>query len=166
MKRRTWHFLATLLGCLGIYILITIFIDGKVVQQRFFQYLPYQLIYAWVLLLIILSAKTVFGKQKTFGFHASIRAFLIAILFIRPPYQEHQFTDSPLYWEWGKRVFDHPIIFVNIIGNIILFVPKGIIAKRSLPSPLKYIYVFVLLIILEALNIYPKEEYLILPISF
>ncbi|HHU24039.1 MAG: VanZ family protein [Bacilli bacterium] len=158
MKRRTWHFLATLLGCLGIYILITIFIDGKVVQQRFFPYLPYQLIYAWVLLLIILSAKTVFGKQKNIWFFTLLYGlFLIAILFIRPPYQEHQFTDSPYIWEWGKRVFDHPIIFVNIIGNIILFVPKGIIAKRSLPSPLKYIYVFVLLIILEALQYISKR---------
>ena len=158
MKRTTWHLLAIFCGCLGIYLLLINLIDGSLVQKRFFPFLPYRLVYAWVLVIIILGAETLFGRHQYLRYFAFFYgAFLIAILFVRPSYQQPQFIDSPYIWEWGKQIFSHPIIFVNIIGNIILFVPLGIIAKRILATRLKYLYGFVLLVILEALQYISKR---------
>ena len=136
MKRTTWHLLAIFCGCLGIYLLLINLIDGSLVQKRFFPFLPYRLVYAWVLVIIILGAETIFGRHQYLRYFAFFYgAFLIAILFVRPRISSRNLPIRPIFGN-GKQIFSHPIIFVNIIGNIILFVPLGIIAKRILATGL------------------------------
>ncbi len=56
--------------------------------------------------------------------------FLYLCLFDRNINNERVFSDGTYIKKWLKLVFKNKIIFKNLIGNIIIFIPMGIFIKN------------------------------------
>ena len=75
--------------------------------------------------------------------------YLIVFLFFRDTTSGINF-DFYLF-DWLEKIFKNKTIFLNIIGNILIFIPLGIIHKKNI------IYPFIFVIIIELLQVILKK---------
>ena len=74
--------------------------------------------------------------------------FLLVTLFYRPRLEQE--IENPIYiFKWIKIIFQHDIVFYNIIGNILIFVPLGYLLVKMDFKTYINIIVFISPIILE-----------------
>ena len=57
--------------------------------------------------------------------------FLLVTLFLRPINDDYNYNKIFYLDSWIKRLFHNKIIFLNIIGNIILYIPLGYLLKKK-----------------------------------
>lgn len=69
---------------------------------------------------------------------------LIIILFIRPIKKEMIVSNFDYIVKWLRVVFTNKIVFRNLFGNILLFIPLGIFFKQF---KIKHIYIGLLIIL-------------------
>lgn len=73
--------------------------------------------------------------------------FLLITLFLRPFHDDFIYNKIFYLESWIKRLFQNKIIFLNIIGNIILYIPLGYILKKRYLSNLKIMLLSLLMIV-------------------
>ncbi len=71
--------------------------------------------------------------------------FLYLCLFDRTMHQNKMYSDGTYIKEWMKILFQNKVVFKNIVGNILIFIPMGIFIKRL---HMKWFYHFVVAIII------------------
>lgn len=71
---------------------------------------------------------------------------LFYALYFRNVFDDKQFNEDFYLWKWLKILFVNRTVFINVIGNIILFVPLGIIIKKRITLKTKKYMLFNILI--------------------
>lgn len=56
--------------------------------------------------------------------------FLYLCLFDRTMNQNKMYSDGTYIKEWIKILFQNKVVFKNIVGNILIFIPMGVFIKR------------------------------------
>lgn len=74
--------------------------------------------------------------------------FLLITLFLRPFLDDYSYNKIFYLEFWIKRLFQNKVIFLNIIGNIILYIPLGYILKKSTFSNIKILVLSISMIII------------------
>lgn len=85
--------------------------------------------------------------------------FLILTLYFRTEYEDYKFTSEFYLRDWFQFFLKNKIVFVNILGNIILFMPLGFILKNTLnvSKMLTFLLGLGIIIILEWLQFLSKR---------
>lgn len=80
---------------------------------------------------------------------------LLITLFYRKEQKEYLITDGFYIIKWLKLILINKIVFYNLIGNIILFIPLGFFNKNH---SLKYLFIaFIIIILIEFLQYITKR---------
>ena len=76
-----------------------------------------------------MMGRWIFNKNQInfIGFIVLYSIFLFLTLFVRPKYDTYQSSFSFYLIDWFKELFKNKVIFVNLIGNLMLFTPLGFI---------------------------------------
>jgi glycopeptide antibiotics resistance protein len=83
-------------------------------------------------------------------------AFVVGILFLRNPNLEYQYSFSWYLTNWSKHLFSNRIIFINVIGNILLFIPLGMMVRTLYPSWWRYPASLAVIVALESVQYITK----------
>ncbi len=84
--------------------------------------------------------------------------FMIITLYFRDTLQEETIEDSFYLDKWLKIVFSNKIVFLNLIGNIIIFIPFGIFFKQfSFPLTFKLLLIIIIIVMLELIQYVTKK---------
>lgn len=76
------------------------------------------------------SIVNIFKQKKHFYLYVIFYLILLfLILFNRSKKEEFGYSNGSYIFKWMEFLFTNKIIFINVIGNIFLFVPMGIIIK-------------------------------------
>lgn len=67
------------------------------------------------------------------------------VLFNREKFDESIYSDGTYITKWIKLIFTNKVVFINLIGNILIFIPLGIFLKYF---KIRFISAFVIIIIL------------------
>ena len=70
---------------------------------------------------------------------------LYLVLFNREKFDESIYSDGTYITKWIKLIFTNKVVFINLIGNILIFIPLGIFLKYF---KIRFISAFVIIIIL------------------
>lgn len=90
----------------------------------------------FVLLFIIDSIITITKQKKVVYIYTGIYFVLLyMVLFDRDTIDERLFSDGGYILKWMKLIFTNRTVFLNLFGNIALFVPMGIIFKQLSLKP-------------------------------
>ena len=90
----------------------------------------------------ITSAKAAVGPRL----NAIIYVILLyLVLFNREKFDESIYSDGTYITKWIKLIFTNKVVFINLIGNILIFIPLGIFLKYF---KIRFISAFVIIIIL------------------
>lgn len=88
-------------------------------------------------LFIIDSIISITRQKKVLYIYTGIYFILLyMVLFDRDTIDERLFSDGGYILKWIKLVFTNQIVFLNIFGNIALFVPMGILFKQLSLKPI------------------------------
>lgn len=91
----------------------------------------------FVLLFIIDSIISITKQKKLVYIYTGIYFVLLyMVLFDRDTIDERLFSDGGYILKWLKLIFTNRTVFLNIFGNIALFVPLGILLKQLSLKPL------------------------------
>lgn len=107
----------------------------------------YDFVYYFIIMLYLFLGISLYIKQ----YKLSIITYyltLFAFLFLRKT--EPGINLNFYLFEWLKKVFTNKTIFLNIVGNIILFIPLGIINKNILKS-------IIIILLIETLQLTLKK---------
>ena len=75
---------------------------------------------------------------------------LYLVLFNREKFDESIYSDGTYITKWIKLIFTNKVVFINLIGNILIFIPLGIF--------LKYFKIIIILVIsIETLQYLTKR---------
>lgn len=142
-----------------LYLILERFLTIKQYQERFFPFLPINFLTFIFLANCFLVYHVVFDQYEPWQHLLKVVyiILLICILFIRPPYSNHQYIDVNYLKTWWKYLFDNQVVFINMIGNIVLFIPLGIILKINIKTNLKYTLAFIIIITLELIQLLTKR---------
>lgn len=113
------------------------------------------------LITVYMLFKNVIKYQKM-TFIISVISYIILIiltLYIRPKYEKYMYKDGIYLLEWFKNIFKNKIIFINIIGNLGLFIPMGIIIgiKKISKTSIDILLGILLIICLELVQFFTKR---------
>lgn len=95
-------------------------------------------IYIVMCLYIILGIMILLNKKN--GYILTYLGIIWSFLFLRTSEVDYNF-DFYLF-DWIKIMFENKYIFVNIVGNIIIFLPLGIMFKKQLLYALSITIIF------------------------
>lgn len=104
----------------------------------------YNINYYLLTIIYIILGINVYKENKTVNVVLYV-VFLIIFLFFRKSKTGFNFTFY--LFDWISKIFKNKVIFINIIGNIILFIPFGIIMKN------KIYYAFLIVIFIEVFQV-------------
>lgn len=146
---KTKNILLTIL----IFILaIIIYLEIKKIY--YFEWMKDEIIIivsALISITIIKSGKEILTKNKKIDYLFIICYFalLLIMLFHRPINDEKQIKlDFDYLKKWLKIIFQNKTVFLNIFGNIILFVPLGIIINYQKKNLIFKIFSLTIIVIL------------------
>ena len=138
LRKKTNIFIKILLYLIIGILFFTIFKDILEIINVYYDVVYYIMIILYLMLGICLY----FNKKE---FLVIIYYFVIFIfLFLRKT--EPGINFEFYLFDWLKNIFNNKIIFINIVGNIILFIPFGIINKNI-------IKVLVIILLVELLQL-------------
>lgn len=141
-----------------LYVIIYVFLS-KNKYQIFFQIVPQGLLSLLILVNIFVITHILFDKKNPW-YHLLLFTYfllLISVLFIRPPYKSHQYIDENYLKTWWKYLFKNRVVFINVVGNVLLFIPLGIILKINFKSLVKYFLSLLIIIVLELIQLLTKR---------
>jgi len=84
--------------------------------------------------------------------------FLFIVLFCRTTYDNHLNTNYTYIFKWLKYLFTSRIVFWNVIGNIVIFIPFGGLLKKRNCSLKNKLAIFILLPIFIELAQYVTKK--------
>lgn len=91
----------------------------------------------FVFLFVIDSIISITKQKKMLYIYTGIYFILLyMVLFDRDTIDERLFSDGGYILKWIKLVFTNQTVFLNIFGNIALFVPMGILLKQFTLKPI------------------------------
>ncbi len=67
------------------------------------------------------------NKTNKIGLIIVYSIVVLLTLFVRKKYDTYQYSFDFYLFEWFKKMFTDKVIFINLIGNLILFAPLGFI---------------------------------------
>lgn len=141
-------------------LLIYMFLFNNELIKTLFKY-SYLLPILSILIAFIIfnSFKEIFNIENNLYILLISYVLLILIcLYIRKPYEEYKKENIDYIYKWIKLIFTNKIVFINIIGNICLFVPFGIIInKYKIKKIVKLIISLIIITILEILQYITKR---------
>lgn len=113
------------------YILL---INNLTIKKIFNIQKNYQILIMFISLLISIIIIYIFKnilkiitKKEELILIISYMILLIISLYFRKPFDEFQIENKKYFIKWLSIIFTNKIVFINIIGNICLFIPLGII---------------------------------------
>lgn len=128
-------YIKEIIGSLCI-ILLTIFIgswDYVIKLSTLFIPLINRYIYIFISLsFIYMMARCILNTNKTnkIGLIIVYSIILFLTLFVRKKYDTFQYNFEFYLLEWFKKMFVDKVIFVNLMGNLVLFMPLGFILSK------------------------------------
>ena len=113
------------------------------------------------LISVYMLGKNIIKYQKI-SFIISIISYIILIiltLFVRTKYENYMYKDGLYLLEWFKNIFNNKVIFINIIGNLVLFIPMGImiIIKKISKISIDILLGILIIICLELVQFFTKR---------
>lgn len=83
---------------------------------------------------------------------------LIIVLFDRKQFDQKIYSDGLYIKTWLKLIFTNKIVFINVVGNIILFIPFGILIKHFKLKFIKsFIIISITILMIETLQYLTKR---------
>lgn len=83
---------------------------------------------------------------------------LYLVLFNREKFDESIYSDGTYIIKWIKLFFTNKIVFINLIGNILIFVPLGIFLKYfKIQLISAFMIIIILVISIESLQYLTKR---------
>lgn len=128
-------YIKEIIGSLCI-ILLTIFIgswDYVIKLSTLFIPLINRYIYIFISLsFIYMMVRCILNTNKTnkIGLIIVYSIILFLTLFVRKKYDTFQYNFEFYLLEWFKKMFVDKVIFVNLMGNLVLFMPLGFILSK------------------------------------
>ncbi len=91
---------------------------------------------------IYMMARYILNNNKTnkIGLIIVYSIVLVLTLFVRKKYDTYQYSFDFYLLEWFKKMFTDKVIFINLIGNLILFAPLGFILSTINNKGIKTIF--------------------------
>ena len=148
-----------------IYTILTVMFYFLLKNNFFFKEFNKPMIIVYLLLSIITMHYLVFRIFQikvlyinvNFSFICYIGLIFLS-LFYRKTNNTEQSTNPSYMKEWINIIFTNKVVFLNIIGNIFLFLPLGtFIYNLRLNTVLKVIIIIVVIILLEVLQYITKK---------
>lgn len=148
-----------------IYTILTVILYLLLKNNFFFKDFNKIMIIVYLLLSIITMHYLVFRIFQikvlyinvNFSFICYIGLIFLS-LFYRKTSNTEQSTNPSYMKEWINIIFTNKVVFLNIIGNIFLFLPLGtFIYNLRLNTVLKVIIIIVVIILLEVLQYITKK---------
>ncbi len=121
------------------------------IEQTFINTVPRQIWLLIAIMCLVASGDLIirYTPCKLFVLIVTYTLLLLVMLFIRIQYADNRIADKFYLKLWWEYIVKNKIVFVNIIGNIVLFIPLGIIIKCIKFSKNFYKYVIVILIVIS-----------------
>lgn len=110
----------SVVGLIYIIILINIF---KIIDVYYSTTL-----YLLIFIYFLVGINIYFNKKEYFV----ILYFLTLFIFLLFRDSEYGYNFDFYLWKWLKNIFKNKTIFINILGNIILFIPMGILYHKKI----------------------------------
>ena len=83
---------------------------------------------------------------------------LYLVLFNREKFDESIYSDGTYIIKWIKLIFTNKFVFINLIGNILIFVPLGIFLKYfKIQLISAFMIIIILVISIESLQYLTKR---------
>lgn len=148
-----------------VYISIMLILYPLLIQFVPFQVYPFgiQIVYLFAVVVVFHSVLD-FILQKDLSLTREKIVYLCYIvllgitLYFRKTLNEMSISSDFYLKKWLPIVFKNPIVFFNLIGNIILYIPLGIfIQKQSLPILYKLILGAFIVLALEGIQYITKK---------
>jgi glycopeptide antibiotics resistance protein len=99
--------------------------------------------------LIYMMGRTIINKkQKKLNIILLIITYSILLfltLFVRSKYDTYKYDFSFYLFEWFTKMFTSKVIFINLIGNLVLFMPLGFILSTINKGKIKRIILNIIL---------------------
>lgn len=117
-------------------ILLTIFMgswDYVIKLSTLFIPMINRYIYIFISLsFIYMMARCILNTNKTnkIGLIIVYSIILFLTLFVRKKYDTFQYNFEFYLLEWVKKMFVDKVVFVNLMGNLVLFMPLGFILSK------------------------------------
>lgn len=83
-------------------------------------------------------------------------SLVLGVLFLRNPALEFQYTLKWYLPKWFKYLFTNRIVFLNVIGNILLFVPLGLIVRLLYKTLWRYLLCLIAIFLFEGIQFITK----------
>jgi glycopeptide antibiotics resistance protein len=146
------------IGYLFLYVLILFTL--WVVKWDFIALTPFTSVALSAIILInvyaLFKAVAFRSRRNTELLLIAYFSFVAGILFLRNPNLEYQYSFSWYLTNWSKHLFSNRIIFINVVGNILLFIPLGMMVRSLYPSWLRYFATLLVIIALESVQYITK----------
>lgn len=106
----------------------------------------YNVLFSFILttLITVIVLMTLQRKYSSFSYKMIYFLILSMILFFRTKSKSFLFNDPNYYIKWINLVFVNKVVFINIIGNIVLYIPLGFILKKPRYIPIGIILITIL----------------------
>ncbi len=138
---------------IGVIIILTVFI-GMIpfVQKLSNLFIPSVNRYIYIgsfFSFIYMMGRTIINKkQKKLNIILLIITYSILLfltLFVRSKYDTYKYDFSFYLLEWFTKMFTSKVIFINLIGNLVLFMPLGFILSTINKGKIKRIILNIIL---------------------
>jgi hypothetical protein len=154
-ERRIKNIIYILMFSLLIFIIL---VNNELIKTIF--NIKYLMIISILISIVIINVfQILFNIKKNIQILLMSYILLIIIcLFIREPFEDYKKENIDYIYKWLKLIFTNQIVFINIIGNICLFVPFGIIInKYNINYIVKLIISLLMITIIEILQYITKR---------
>lgn len=142
----------------SLIIFLLSFILFKLINESYIIniYNAYELIFISILSSSVIINTLFIEDSNKYMYIIEYSLLLIFILFFRKTNKNINVSDTEYIYKWIKNIFNNSVIFTNIIGNIVLFIPMGIIIGKS-----KIKNIFKLLIIVTLFPLIEIIQYIL-----
>lgn len=100
-----------------------------------------------------------FNKYRFITFLVSYVVIIFLTLYYRKTNNTFKLANPMYIKDWIKMIFTSKIVFLNIVGNIILFIPFGFLLSeiKNINNIIKFIISLIIIIILEFIQYITKK---------
>ncbi len=148
-----------------IYIFLILFGVYFLCKISFFNEYPLilKIIYIFMILIVLQYIIYIITKAKLLEINHYLgllcyAIFLLITLYFRKSLKVETLDDSFYLDKWIKILFVNRIVFVNVIGNILIFIPFGIFFKQFImPLKIKLLLMLIIIVLLELIQYVTKK---------
>lgn len=142
------------LGVISLILIISILLNQTKITETikiYFNVLPSYLYIFIALLVFYYFFKTIINCSYLNYLIISYSIFLIMVLFFRIP--SHTNIEEQFYLiKWVKLLLTNKTVFINIVGNILIFIPYGYILRLTIKKKYVILISIIPIILLELIQ--------------